>query len=67
VRELYELQKKYPQTEARINNWLAGTGTYFQSYIRRAMENHRNEDYELEGNTSKDASPTPTTRESDYA
>ncbi|OZJ04855.1 hypothetical protein BZG36_02598 [Bifiguratus adelaidae] len=44
IYELYQFGKEHPSAESRINAHLALTGTYFQSYIRRALANLEAED-----------------------
>lgn len=42
--ELYEFQKRYPHAETKVNAYLSQTGNYFQSYIRRGLNNLSAED-----------------------
>ncbi|KAM0755289.1 ARM repeat-containing protein [Meredithblackwellia eburnea MCA 4105] len=39
IAELYEYQKQHPEAEGRISHWMAGTGNYFQTYLKRALDN----------------------------
>ncbi|KAI5480254.1 microtubule associated protein [Pseudohyphozyma bogoriensis] len=39
ISDLYNFQKTHPEAEARIATWMAGTGNYFQTYLRRALDN----------------------------
>lgn len=53
--ELYEFQKRYPHAETKVNAYLSQTGNYFQSYIRRGLNNLSAEDDSLKANTSNTA------------
>jgi hypothetical protein len=50
--ELYEFQKKYPHAETKVNAYLSQTGNYFQSYIRRGLNNLSAEDDSLKANAA---------------
>ncbi|KAK4696398.1 cytoskeleton-associated protein 5, partial [Phenoliferia sp. Uapishka_3] len=39
IAELYEYQKQHPEAEARIATWMSATGNYFQTYLKRALDN----------------------------
>ncbi|KAL8281038.1 hypothetical protein RQP46_006717 [Phenoliferia psychrophenolica] len=39
IAELYEFQKQHPEAENRIATWMSGTGNYFQTYLKRALDN----------------------------
>ncbi|KAG9290927.1 hypothetical protein G9A89_011077 [Geosiphon pyriformis] len=39
ILELYEFQKLHPEMEPKITAQLSKTGTYFQSYIKRGLQN----------------------------
>lgn len=56
--ELYEFQKQYPHTEAKVNTYLSQTGTYFQSYIRRGLSNLAAEDNDIHAQAAATV-PTP--------
>lgn len=53
--ELYEFQKKYPHAETKVNAYLSQTGNYFQSYIRRGLNNLSAEDDSLKANVSNNS------------
>ncbi|GAA6011628.1 hypothetical protein JCM11491_004710 [Sporobolomyces phaffii] len=53
ISALYEFQKEHPEASARISTWMAGTGSYFQTYLKRALAN-------LEANDSERKVETPT-------
>ncbi|GAB5588997.1 hypothetical protein Unana1_03897 [Umbelopsis nana] len=50
--ELYEFRKRYPHAETKVNAYLSQTGNYFQSYIRRGLNNLSAEDDSLKAHTS---------------
>ncbi|GAB5586362.1 hypothetical protein Unana1_01262 [Umbelopsis nana] len=50
--ELYELRKRYPHAETKVNAYLSQTGNYFQSYIHRGLNNLSAEDDSLKVHTS---------------
>jgi cytoskeleton-associated protein 5 len=58
---LYEFQKQYPHTEAKVNTYLSQTGNYFQSYIRRGLSNLAAEDNELHAAAAAAAAVTTPT------
>ncbi|GAA5904142.1 Stu2p [Sporobolomyces salmoneus] len=39
ISALYEFQKANPEASGRIATWMAGTGSYFQTYLKRALAN----------------------------
>ncbi|GAA6034227.1 hypothetical protein JCM8097_003793 [Rhodosporidiobolus ruineniae] len=39
IAALYEFQKEHPEAQGRVATWMAGTGSYFQTYLRRALAN----------------------------
>ncbi|BGP23073.1 microtubule associated protein [Rhodotorula toruloides] len=39
IAALYEFQKEHPEAAPRIATWMAGTGSYFQTYLKRALAN----------------------------
>ncbi|GAA5860693.1 hypothetical protein JCM8547_005503 [Rhodosporidiobolus lusitaniae] len=39
IAALYEFQKEHPEAAGRVATWMAGTGSYFQTYLRRALAN----------------------------
>lgn len=45
------------RAEARINTWIAATGSFFQSYLRRALSNLAGEETERAGLRSAPSSP----------
>jgi len=44
IAELYAFQKAHPEAEARVASWITKTGTYFQTYLKRALDNHAAQD-----------------------
>ncbi|GAA5878237.1 hypothetical protein JCM16303_002695 [Sporobolomyces ruberrimus] len=46
ISALYEFQKEHPEAAARIATWMAGTGSYFQTYLKRALANLEANDHE---------------------
>ncbi|GAA5971652.1 hypothetical protein JCM11641_000672 [Rhodosporidiobolus odoratus] len=56
IAALYEFQKEHPEAAARIATWMAGTGSYFQTYLRRALANLESADRER--NAEPPASPS---------
>ncbi|GAA5947554.1 hypothetical protein JCM3765_001726 [Sporobolomyces pararoseus] len=59
ISALYEFQKEHPEASARIATWMAGTGSYFQTYLKRALANLEATDRERKVET-----PTSPTSES---
>ncbi|GAA6061591.1 hypothetical protein JCM10212_004341 [Sporobolomyces blumeae] len=59
IAALYEFQKEHPEASARIATWMAGTGSYFQTYLKRALSNLEAADLER-----KSEGPTSPTSES---
>ncbi|GAA6054178.1 hypothetical protein JCM3770_002818 [Rhodotorula araucariae] len=49
IAALYEFQKEHPEASARIATWMAGTGSYFQTYLKRALANLEAADRERSG------------------
>lgn len=45
------------RAEARINTWIAATGSFFQSYLRRALSNLAAEEAERAGTQTSPLSP----------
>ncbi|BGP14170.1 hypothetical protein JCM10213_002469 [Rhodosporidiobolus nylandii] len=39
IAALYEFQKDHPEAAPRVEKWMSGTGSYFQTYLRRALAN----------------------------
>lgn len=39
ISELFEYRKAHPIAEAKIQIWMATTGNYFQTYLKRALDN----------------------------
>ncbi|GAA5933192.1 hypothetical protein JCM3775_002563 [Rhodotorula graminis] len=58
IAALYEFQKEHPEASARIATWMAGTGSYFQTYLKRALANLEAADRERTGEPP--ASPSPS-------
>ncbi|BGO97975.1 Protein STU2 [Rhodotorula toruloides] len=56
IAALYEFQKEHPEAAPRIATWMAGTGSYFQTYLKRALANLEAADRERGVETP--ASPT---------
>ncbi|GAA5944540.1 Stu2p [Sporobolomyces koalae] len=56
ISALYEFQKEHPEASARIATWMAGTGSYFQTYLKRALANLEAADRERK--TETPTSPT---------
>ncbi|CAH7684994.1 spindle pole body component alp14 [Phakopsora pachyrhizi] len=52
IAELYQILKVHPEANSKVDKWISATGTYFQAYLRRALNNLRAEDPD-----SMDASP----------
>ncbi|KAH9818609.1 armadillo-type protein [Melampsora americana] len=44
IQELYQLLKLHPEANAKVDKWIGATGTYFQAYLRRALQNLRADD-----------------------
>ncbi|BGP46329.1 hypothetical protein JCM10450v2_002171 [Rhodotorula kratochvilovae] len=49
IAALYQFQKEHPEAAARIATWMAGTGSYFQTYLKRALANLEAADRERSG------------------
>ncbi|GAA5992452.1 hypothetical protein JCM10908_000823 [Rhodotorula pacifica] len=65
IAALYEFQKDHPEASARIATWMAGTGSYFQTYLKRALANLEAADRERTLEMPLDGSPEqPTSRPS---
>ncbi|GAA5893605.1 hypothetical protein JCM5296_002476 [Sporobolomyces johnsonii] len=56
ISALHEFQKEHPEAAARISTWMAGTGSYFQTYLKRALSNLEAADRER--NAEAPRSPT---------
>lgn len=41
IEQLYAYQKLHPQAGPRIQVWMSKTGNYFQTYLKRALDNLR--------------------------
>ncbi|GAA5910305.1 hypothetical protein JCM6882_003246 [Rhodosporidiobolus microsporus] len=39
IAELYEFQKEHPEAAKKVETWMSGTGSYFQTYLKRALAN----------------------------
>lgn len=54
----------YIRAEARINTWIAATGSFFQSYLRRALSNLASDEAERRQAPTAvyDDPPTPLAR-----
>lgn len=44
ISELYQLMKMHPEAHAKVDKWISATGTYFQAYLRRALNNLKADD-----------------------
>ncbi|MBW0483744.1 hypothetical protein O181_023459 [Austropuccinia psidii MF-1] len=44
IAELYHLLKTHPEANAKVDKWIGATGTYFQAYLRRALNNLKADD-----------------------
>ncbi|GAA5837023.1 hypothetical protein JCM11251_004477 [Rhodosporidiobolus azoricus] len=53
IAELYEFQKEHPEAVKKVETWMAGTGSYFQTYLKRALANLKAADPD-----AKDEPPT---------
>lgn len=53
----------HPEANVKVDKWIGATGTYFQAYLRRALNNLRADDPDV---TAAENGPplTPATRES---
>lgn len=46
------------RAEVRINTWIAATGSFFQSYLKRALSNLASEEADRQAAHSRPSSPT---------
>ncbi|PLW07076.1 hypothetical protein PCANC_25979 [Puccinia coronata f. sp. avenae] len=44
ISDLYQLLKMHPEAHEKVDRWISATGTYFQAYLRRALNNLKAED-----------------------
>ncbi|GAA5872661.1 hypothetical protein JCM3774_001877 [Rhodotorula dairenensis] len=61
IAALYEFQKDHPEASPAIATWMAGTGSYFQTYLKRALANLEAADRERTLEMPLDGSPEQTT------
>lgn len=47
ISELYELLKMHPEAHSKVDKWISATGTYFQAYLRRALNNLKSDDPDM--------------------
>ncbi|EFP78682.1 uncharacterized protein PGTG_04638 [Puccinia graminis f. sp. tritici CRL 75-36-700-3] len=44
ISDLYHLLKMHPEAHSKVDKWISATGTYFQAYLRRALNNLKADD-----------------------
>ncbi|KNE90352.1 hypothetical protein PSTG_16223 [Puccinia striiformis f. sp. tritici PST-78] len=47
ISDLYQLLKMHPEANSKVDKWISATGTYFQAYLRRALNNLKADDPDL--------------------
>jgi len=66
IQELYELLLEHPECDIKVNAFLAGAGTFFQNYLRKALDEITTRKMQDCGMSLKDTSPSSNDKKFDF-
>jgi len=66
IQELYELLLEHPECDIKVNAFLASAGTFFQNYLRKALDEITTRKMQDCGMSLKDTSPSSNDKKFDF-
>jgi len=66
IQELYELLLEHPECDIKVNAFLASAGTFFQNYLRKALDEITTHKMQACGMSPKDISPSSNDKKFDF-